>query len=218
MESTAEALLASFRTIYEPLYNAELKDLEACKFTEDMVRLNTYKTQHLESLSPLKAIMVQVANFQLKADKLNADTLSSQAKRNKIAEYEQYIQQLQSKHQDTAKQATSAFNKLKDLPFLRRARAVRWQLTLSTASYGLLAHFLSSRESLLPLSTLLQTKCEIQVERRDPLPYTPSCLLDDFTTSSRKRHKSRNDEDIHWAAPVNATVRALEAGGEIVDS
>ena len=50
MESTAEALLASFRTIYEPLYNAELKDLEVCKFTEDMVRLITYKTQHLESL------------------------------------------------------------------------------------------------------------------------------------------------------------------------
>ena len=218
MESTAEALLSSFRTIYEPLYNAELKDLEVCKTTEGMVRLNTYNTQHLESLSRLKAIMVQVANFQLKTDELNADSSTSQTKRNKIAEYEQYIQQLQGKHQDTAKQATSAFNKMTGLPFLRRARAVRWHLTLSTTSYGLLAHFLSSRESLLPMSTLLQTKCEIQVERRDPLPYTPSCLLDDFVMSSRKRHKSRNDEDIHWAAPANTTVRALEAGGEVVDS
>ena len=225
MESTAESLLGSFRNIYDPLYAAELKDLDACRSTEDMVRLNSYNTQHLDSLARLKTIMVQVANFQLKKDELKADnsipasnTSALQAKKSKLSEYEQYIVQLQSKYQDTSKIATAAFNKMQDLPFLRRARAVRWQLTLSSTSYGILSQFLSSRESLLPMSTLLQTKCEIQVERRDPLPFTPSCLLDDFVVSSRKRHKARNDEDIHWAAPIAAHLRAAEAGDEILNS
>ena len=60
------------------------------------------------------------------------------------------------------------------LPFLRRARAVRWQITLSNTSYGMLCQFLRSTgagvddTSLLAMSTLLQTKCELHIERRDP--------------------------------------------------
>ena len=222
MESTAEAMLGSFRTIYEPLYAEELKDLDACRTTDDMVRLNSYNSQHLDCLSRLKSIMIQVANLQLKTEELKGDSntvssTSSQAKKNKLAEYHQHIAHLQAKYQEMAKQATIAFNKMKEYPFLRRARAVRWQLTLSSSSYALLAQFLSSRESLLPMSTLLQTKCEIQVERRDPLPYTPPCLLDDFVISSRKRHKSRNEEDVQWAAPIAANARAAETGN-IVES
>ena len=207
MESTAKTLLETFRPVYEPLYGKELADVERCRTTDDIVRINSYNQQHREALATLKAIMVQVGNFQTRKAELAKDKSSPAKKRR--ADCDQNITLLQQKYQEVAKRATIAYNKMKEFPFLRRARAVRWEITLSAASYAMLAAFLSSQESLLPMSTMLQTKCEIHVERRDPLPYTPACVLDESAPS-----KETLDE-VQWAAPVPPAVRLAEAGEEV---
>jgi hypothetical protein len=66
------------------------------------------------------------------------------------------------------------------------------------------------------MSTLLQTKCILNVERRDPLPYTPACVLDSGYTDKKSPNSSRlntpsnsraaemaelNQIAINWAAP-----------------
>jgi WD40 repeat protein len=221
MESTARSILCTFRSAYEPHYNKELADLDKCDTPEDMVRLNSHNSSHLDALNRLRAVMVQVANYQIKKDELIADNSANNAnaqyaaaKKRKLAEYDHNIAALNQKYDEIAKVATVAFEKMQDLPFLRRARAERWQLTLSAASYALLASFLSSRESLLPMNTLLLRQCEIQVEHRDPLPYLPACILDDNAVPSKKR--ARIDVDINWAAP--AQHRELEAGEETKDA
>lgn len=208
MESTAHTLLGAFRPVYEPLYAQELAEVEKCKTTDDVVRINSCNSQHLESLATLKAIMVQVANFQTKKAELEKD--NSPAARKRMAECDQNTTLLQQKYQEIAKRATTAFGKMKDYPFLRRARAVKWQITLSASSYAMLASYLSSQESLLSMSALLQAKCELHVERRDPLPYTPACVLDDGNAPEI------TPKDVHWAAPVPPAARLAEAGEDIL--
>jgi WD40 repeat protein len=74
---------------------------------------------------------------------------------------------------------------------------------MSTSTYGLLASFLNSRDdSLLAMSTLLQTKCELHVERRDPLPFTPACVLYERTSSREKGKLDLNQVEINWATPA----------------
>lgn len=228
METTAHVLRDSFKPIYEPLYGEQYKDLYHCTTTEDMVKLNTHNSQHLEALAGLKTILVQIAHFQLKQEELSQakinDPITQNARSKKLQEYSQNIGVLQQKHAEVSQRASTAFDRMYDLPFLRRARAVRWQITLSTTSYGMLCQFLSNRTgsggasdtSLLAMSTLLQTKCELHVEQRDPLPFTPAVVLDDnassgMMTTSRSRSRqsqppprSINDmhTDVRWATPV----------------
>lgn len=215
MEPTAKSLFDAFQPVYEPLYQRELADLAKCRTTEEMVRLNSHNTVHLDSLATLKAITLQVANLRAKKKELNQDTPNSNAqlvaaKQRKVAECDQHIVLLKQKYDEVTKRASAAAEKTQDLPFLRRARAIRWQLTLSATSYGMLAAFLSSRELLLPISTLLQTKCEINVERRDPLPFTPPCILDDMVPD-----KGSTVEEVRWAAPVPPASRLTKAGEEV---
>jgi WD40 repeat protein len=221
MEYTAHTLLRTFRSVYEPHYNRELGDLDKCSTTEDMVRLNTHNSSYLHALANLKSTMIQLASFQIKKDELTADNSANNQnsqhaaeKKRRLAGYSHNIANLNQRYDETAKVATQAFEKMQDYPFLRRARAVRWQLTLSAASYSLLASFLSSQESLLPMNTLLLKQCEIQLEHRDPLPYLPDCILDDNAIGSRKR--ALVEGEIQWAAPIRN--RHLEAGEETSDA
>lgn len=209
MESTAHVLRDTFKAVYEPLYAKEYADLFQCNTTEDMMRLNSHNAQHMESLANLKGILVQISNYQLKREELssatleNADQSAQTAKEAKIQEYDRAISLLQQKYNELSQRASAAFHKMGDLPFLRRARAVRWQLTMSTASYGLLTSFLNAHDtSLLAMSTLLQTKCEIHVERRDPLPFTPACVLDDNMEKDGDTTFALNKTHISWAAPM----------------
>jgi hypothetical protein len=164
----------------------------------------------MEALANLKGILVQVASYQVKRDELKnantgetADTSNQTTRQAKIQEYERTISALQQKYNDLSQRASMAFNKMHDLPFLRRARAVRWQLSMSTASYGLLSSFLNAHDtSLLAMSTLLQTKCELHVERRDPLPFTPACVLDDNMEKNAERTLALNKSHVSWAAPM----------------
>ena len=231
MESTAHVLRDAFRPIYDPLpsgYGSQYKDLYQCVTTEDMVKLNTHNSQHMDALANLKTTLVQVASIQTKkkdmekamaaaaSNGVNVDPSTQQARQKKLKEYEQTINLLKQKHTELSQRASLAYDRMYDLPFLRRARAVRWQITLSTTSYGMLCQFLNSNvgggnndTSLLAMSTLLQTKCELHVEQRDPLPFTPMVVLEDevvtqgiLSNSKRKNNILKNKPPVQWAAPV----------------
>ena len=228
MESTAHVLRDAFRPIYDPLpsgYGTQYKDLYQCVTTEDMVKLNTHNSQHMDALANLKTILVQVASIQVKKKEMenaikttaasgNADPNTQQARQKKVREYDQTMGLLQQKHTEVSQRASHAYDRMYDLPFLRRARAVRWQLTLSTTSYGMLCQFLNSNvgggntdTSLLAMSTLLQTKCELHVEQRDPLPFTPVVVLEDDSVtpglvSKSSKNNLKNKAPVRWAAPM----------------
>lgn len=208
MESTAHSIRDAFKPIYDPYYETQYRDLYQCTTTEDMMRLNSHNSQHMEALANLKNILIQVASYQLRREELNSQTTinggfldaqQKQAKDHKVAEYDRHIGQLKQKYNELSQKASSAFDKMYVLPFLRRARAVRWQLTMSTTTYGLLSGFLNASDnSLLAMSTLLQTKCELHVERRVPVPFVPACVLDGIDT---KKRLDLNNVEINWAAP-----------------
>eukprot|EP00531_Pseudo-nitzschia_arenysensis_P000593 CAMPEP_0116141058 /NCGR_PEP_ID=MMETSP0329-20121206/14181_1 /TAXON_ID=697910 /ORGANISM="Pseudo-nitzschia arenysensis, Strain B593" /LENGTH=1062 /DNA_ID=CAMNT_0003636219 /DNA_START=151 /DNA_END=3339 /DNA_ORIENTATION=- len=230
MEATAHVLRDAFRPIYDPLpsgYGEQYKDLYQCSTTEDMVKLNTHNSQHMDALANLKTTLVQVANFQLKkkeleksmaaaaANGVGVDPNTQAARQKKLKEYEQTITLLKKKHTELSQRATIAYDRMYDLPFLRRARAVRWQITLSTTSYGMLCQFLNSNvgggnndTSLLAMSTLLQTKCELHIEQRDPLPFTPVVVLEDEVVTrggdakKKKKNILKDKPAVQWAAPV----------------
>jgi WD40 repeat protein len=235
METTAHVLRDAFRPIYEPLYGDALTDLDKCTTTEDVVKLNTHNSQHMEALQGLKSILIQIASLQLRQEEVAHAKPSSntppeqqqqqqQQRAAKIQEYNQTIAILRQKHSELSKRASQAFDRMYNLPFLRRARAVRWQLTLSTNSYALLAAFLntttSQSSSLLAMSTLLQTKCELHVERREPVPFIPAIVLEDadmvHTSKDKKKRQYHSAEYINetalvnWAAPVPPSALKLE--------
>lgn len=222
IESTAVTLRDTFKSVYEPLYAKEYTDLSKCNTTEDIMRLNSHNAQHMESLASLKGLLVNVSNFQLKRDELRnspdngMDVSTKAAKQAKIQEYERTIGMLHQKYDELSRRASTAFHKMHDLPFLRRARAVRWQLSMSTATYGLLSSFLNSHDtSLLAMSALLQTKCELHVERRDPLPFTPSCILDDNLDTNGEKTLHLNKSIISWAAPMPRQQREFAKGEKL---
>jgi WD40 repeat protein len=218
MESTAHVLRDAFQPIYDPLYGKEFRDLFNCTTTEDMMKLNTYNSQHMEALANLKTILMQIASLQLKKDELSHARINDAATQNaakaKLQEFDQRIHLLQQKYNEVSQVASVAFDRMYNLPFLRRARAVRWQLTLSTTTYGMLCSFLNTTSmypSLLAMSTLLQSKCELHIEQRDPLPFTPACVLDDNASSAQRRRRisggnvssTISEQDlVNWAAPV----------------
>lgn len=209
METTAHVLRDAFSPIYKPIYEEQLKDLFHCTTTEDIVKLNTYNSQHMEALASLKNILIQVAQLQNEKDKYLTRTARSNISETQRAavkqECDQKLALLQQKHNEASQRASQWFDRMYELPFLRRARAVRWQLTLSTNSYGLLASFLNNttmQSSLLAMSTLLQTKCELHVERRDPLPFTPALVLDEHRSSSKTKQSWNTSTLVNWAAPV----------------
>lgn len=214
MDASAHVLRDTFACIYEPLYEEELKDLNVVTTTADIVRLNTQNQEYLESLNEIKRIYVRIAECQLKIEKMRAfqfplstqqDPAKFQAaektRQDSMARYQNEINMYQEKHKESTLKASNYFNRMSDLQFLRRARGVRWQLTLSAASYGLLVTFLNdtlANPSLLAMSTLLQTKCEIHVEQRDPLPITPAIIFDEESDRAKEFRKTAL---VNWAAP-----------------
>ena len=204
MESTAHVLRDAFGPLFQPLYESETKDLYLVCTTEDIMRLNTLNSQHMEVAAQLKALVVQLHTLQTKHDELSVKRTNSsdaeQLKQTKLKEYQQTSHLLQQRHAELAQRASIAYDRVQHVPFLRRARAVRWQLSLSATSYSLLVSFLSSGD-LLCMSTLLQTKCEVHVEPRDPWPIVPSFVLDDKNESTQLNERHW----VAWATPSVAT-------------
>jgi WD40 repeat protein len=217
METTAHVLRDAFKPVYDPIYGEQYKDLYHCNTTEDIVKLNLHNSQHTDALQNLRTILLQIAQYQTKSDELSSNKYTNpahkEAQSKKLQEYSQTMGLLQQRHNEMSQRASAAFERMHHLPFLRRARPVRWQITMSNTTYGMLCQFLnnagagSADTSMLAMSTLLQTKCELHIERRDPLPFTPAVVLDDnstasMSTSSRDKYKYLNkDMPVQWAAP-----------------
>lgn len=96
--------------------------------------------------------------------------------------------------------------KLSAFPFLRRVRALKWNVTISTSSYHALEGYASSRSESVVMTSLLMNRCHLIVERRDPLPFCPVAILDDVKDEGKS---------VNWAAPVHPAVRAMEAGEDV---
>jgi hypothetical protein len=229
METVAQALRDAFRSMYEPLYPEEFKDLLACATTDEITRMNTLNSHHMDAVTKTKHCLIRIANYTMKQDELknairtgaNSAQQLSQHHQDQLRQYERNIAILQQKYEELAKEASSVNSRLNHVPFLRRARAVRWQLSISTSSYAMLTCQLAAPDgSLLPMSTLLQTKCELHVERRDPLPFTPACILDDpfdgefiKTSSTPASIRTLNQIPISWAAPLPLRPDELNSTG-----
>jgi hypothetical protein len=81
METTAHVLRDAFQPIYQPLFGEQLKDLFHCTTTEDMVKLNTHNSQHMEALANLKSILVQIASLQLRKEEVSQAQVSDPAQK-----------------------------------------------------------------------------------------------------------------------------------------
>lgn len=162
---------------------------------------------------------------QMRTSPKGADDPNNKAYLSKIDEQ---LSMYETKNMDAASRVKSVSEQLLNYPFLKRARSSRWQITLSSSSYELLTSFLS-RDSMLPLSTLLQNKCHIHVEDKDPVPYTPICIFDDIAeVPSELSTKEKTDpqslpvttssasvqqDPVTWAVPHN--VKSSESGPKL---
>jgi len=208
MDSVGHQLRDAFKSLYEPIYPEEYKDLYQCVSTDDIMRLSSYHSHHMEAIAHVKQCLVEVAKYELRREEFRSQqTMGGNNLEQQMKQLDRNIGILKSKYSELSERASRAFHKMHEWPFLRRARASRWQLTLSNQAYGLLTFFLGRRDnSLLPMSTLLQTKCIIQVEQRDPLPYIPSAVLEEKLDKTKDEEvvptSTLNKEEIRWAAPT----------------
>ena len=176
MEDSAHRLRDTFRPIYAPKYVDECQDLVDCDSTESMMRLNTHINQHLESLSNLKHLLVKIRQQELFGQELRIQaTAKNIADPQQVKAVEQKLTALKQKYNEDSQKAANDFSKKHEFPFLRRVRGAKWQLTLSTQSFSLLQQICDTA-----MSTILQTRCELHVERRDPCnAVVPDFLVDD---------------------------------------
>ncbi len=204
LESSAATLLATYRHIHEPSYPTEFRDLDKCSTTDGIRKLNKIVISANDALSKAKHIRQEFDNC-----KNELRTGPSDAKLvERIEKYERDYKSVVDKH-------THLLRKLRDYPFLKRVRSVKWHLNLSSTSFAFLARYLRSSDFLLPMSSLLQSRCHIIVESREPSPFVPSCILEDMvslTEESDNDGAERPDDDVRWAAPVHPTTRSNELG------
>jgi len=83
------------------------------------------------------------------------------------------------------------------------------------------------------MSVLLLSRCHLNVENRDPLPYTPACVFQDALLENQNDASTGNGDDripppagaasssrnkpIQWAAPIHPDSRAAESGDASAD-
>jgi hypothetical protein len=188
MESTATMIRDVFQPIYEPRYGTQFRDLFRCQTTADVVQLSQLCSVHGEKINKLKAWFIKISRYEYEQQELakkivpdNNPALSKQ-KEQRLQDYIKHIDLSKQKYRELCQEAEDVFQQMDDAtPFLRRAKAQRWQISLSNITYTTLWTFLNSRdESLLPMMALLQTKCDLHVEKRPPSSVpSPGLLLDD---------------------------------------
>ncbi|KAL9179502.1 hypothetical protein ACHAXT_008792 [Thalassiosira profunda] len=229
LEHTALALLDTYRHLYEPMHRNEIADLDRCNSLTTIVQLNEDVIAQSVVHSETRLVTGQVALIQRKTLDLEREvvTLRSKAKKSgeeetklaeltvKLARYREALAKQQRKLEELHAKNDALTQKLLALPFLRRARALKWNITISTSSFGALTGFVSSRDELLPMSALLQSRCHLIVERRDPLPFCPPAVLEDATLSERDAAEGKQ---VRWVAPVHPVARAVEAGEDVSKS
>jgi len=223
MEADAEAFLSAWKWLYLPLYLNELRDLERCNTTAKIVLLNQQIITHKEQHGKLR-------NARNQLDKLKSRYSAKDLSKHQL------LVNWENKVQEAMKNESQYLKEIQSYPFLHRVRTSRMQISLSAYTYSLLAAFMA-RERLIPMSVLLMTKCHLSIEPRDPLPYTPACVLvdaitnvpdetggEDATSTTPKTENetirlpplpavslSVNQEAVCWAAPSPYPELTMEA-------
>jgi len=226
LESVASVFISTYRHIFEPVYSMDLQDLDKCNTTADIVNLNTGMAAYDEAVNNARLAESQFS----KAKEMRRTIRQAGGNRTPAMNQQQLsaIRQLEMRYIKAHRISKKFSENLESLPFLRRARSLQWQISLSGAAYSVLFAFLNRREDLLPMSALLQTRCYIVVERRDPLPYTPACVLDYADVDKAGKNSSSNEtsgnmgnksntEVVRWGVPFHPLSRAAEDGENLKD-
>ena len=222
LEHTAVAMLDTYRHLYEAQHHTEIAELDKCQTTKRIVELNDDVLAQTALHSENRMLTSRIGEIAKHLGKVEAERnmLKHKVKRTDEEErlYQEHIKNIQKikgmygQTRDKVSTVTSKNDalttKLQTLPFLRRLRALKWNITISSSAFGALTSFVSSRDELLPMSALLQSRCRLIVERRDPQPFCPPSILGDVDGN-------KEAEDICWAAPIDPIARAIEAGEDV---
>jgi WD40 repeat protein len=234
LEHTALALLDTYRHLYAQIHPSEIADMEKCNSTQMIIALNDDVTHQSLISSEIKSLNNHTATFtQTKIEiekalgamrqqqQMNpAQFASGTDEERRLREHEhnhgklsQNLSRIKKKVQELTETNDALTAKLATNVFIRKVRAMKWNLSISTETFNLLSGFLSSRDDLLPMSALLQARCHLIVERRDPMPFCPPALLEDM--DGREKNEGKDAKKVRWAAPVHPIARAIEAGEDI---
>ncbi|KAL3795937.1 hypothetical protein HJC23_002208 [Cyclotella cryptica] len=234
MERTARAFLETYRHLYEPTYPDAIADMDKCSSTSLLVELNDAVTDQNAVQNEIRSINVQIANGEKKREELEK-SLADFKEREKQRQQQQQQQPMSTKQVSSRIQEqennlavidatlsslaqrltelntnnTLLQTKLSSFPFLRRVRALKWNVTISTSSFHALEGYAASRSESIVMTSLLMNRCHLIVERRDPLPFCPVAVLEDV------KDKNGGKETVKWAAPVHPAVRAIEEGEDV---
>lgn len=222
LEQTARAFFQTYRHLYEASHPSEMAELSRCDTTALITGLSSDVAARSAIQSEIRLLQQKIENMKRDGDKIakNIKAKRPQAHsaedRKKIDDWEGYLVRFrgnQSKHEakveDMQAREDQLIRKLDAMPFLRNVRTMKWKVTVSTSSFEALSTFVSSRDELLPMSALLQSRCNVVVERRDPLPFCPPSLLVDGVNGEA------SNEKVRWAAPLDPVARAIEAGEDV---
>ena len=229
LEHTSLALLDTYRHLYESSHHTEIVDLDKCQSTKRIVELNDDVIVQSVLHSEMRLINSQIALLAKKLAEVEniRNGLKAKTKRSaeeekllqehttRLAKYNETLSRSREKVAELSSKNDALTLKLMALPFLRRARALQWNITISTTSFAALTGFISSRDELLPMSALLQSRCHLIVERRDPSPFFPPAVLGGVDGN---KEKDEVEVKVRWAAPIHHIARANEAGEDIVAS
>lgn len=231
LEHTAQALLDTYRHLYDQIHPSEIADMEKCNSTKMIVELNDDVTAQSLVVAEIKSLKNHAVSFQKKkieiekalgamrqAQQMNPAQFANgtdEERRRRDHEHNhgklsQNLSRIERKVQELTETNAALTAKLGTNVFIRKVRAMKWNLSISTETFNLLSGFLSSRDELLPMSAMLQSRCHLIVEKRDPLPFCPPALLEDMDG------RDMNDaKKVRWAAPTHPVARAIEAGEDI---
>ena len=230
LEHTAVALLDTYRHLYDANHHNEIADLDKCQTTARIVEVNEDVLAQSVLHSDVRLLTAQISVVAKRLGEVQRESAALKRKTKRTAEEEKLLQE----HTKRIQRYTEAYarshervrdlstkndvltKKLATLPFLRRSRALKWNITISTAAFAALSGFVSSRDELLPMSALLQSRCHLIVERRDPLPFCPPAILEDIDGS--KENDELDNSKVRWAAPIHPVARAIEAGEDVASS
>ena len=172
----SRSLFLCWCQFHEKEHGAALRDLIKCDSKEKIIALNqmfvSYNELHTVFRTQQEKTRKMVAHRKLHLEKLRTSGNETAADAD-LAKIDEHISILKRKEQDATEKIKAVTEELENYPFLKRARSSRWKITLSGETFSMLSSLLGN-PSMLPLSNLLQSKCNIDVEERDPLPYVPA--------------------------------------------
>ena len=176
----ARALLMCWRGFYEipPLseHATALQDLVKCDTQDKIASMNamflSYNELYTNFRKQQEKTKKMVEHRRLHVEKLRLLGNTEGTADVDLSKIDEHISILKRKELEATEKIKLVTDKLENYPFLKRARSSRWKITLSGEAFSILSSFLSS-PSMLPLNNLLHSKCNVNVEERDPLPYVP---------------------------------------------